>query len=132
MNERTFWTYVSKTPGCWIWGGQQHKGYGRYGGRQAHRISYELLRSRIPVGLELDHVCLNTLCVNPDHLEPVTRAENMRRRAALITRCPKGHPYDEANTYSRITRRGHHQRNCRACNRAASLRRIRRVRSVAS
>lgn len=53
------------------------------GGRTglAHRVAYEALVGRIPDGLTLDHLCENKRCVNPDHLEPVTRAENLRRHA---------------------------------------------------
>ena len=100
--------------GCWVW--MRHclpDGYGRaYDGRTkrqalAHRWSYGLLVGEIPAGLTLDHLCKNTSCVNPDHLEPVTQAENNMRgngwsgRNARKTECPQGHPYDELNTYIR-------------------------------
>jgi hypothetical protein len=54
----------------------------------AHRYVYETHKEAIPNGLELDHLCRNTLCVNPNHLEPVTHAENCRRgkRAKLTHR----------------------------------------------
>jgi len=74
---------------CWPWKGMIDKdGYGRFHmpkphkiGKQAyaHRLVYELLIGVIPVGLVLDHTCKNTACVNPDHLEPVSQAENARR-----------------------------------------------------
>lgn len=48
----------------------------------AYRVVYEIERGAIPVGLELDHLCRNRCCVNPEHLEPVTPREN-KRRAAL-------------------------------------------------
>jgi hypothetical protein len=83
----------------------------------AHRASYEFFVGPIPDGLEIDHVwtrgCRHTNCVNPEHLEPVTRAENMRRRAALIVECASGHPYTPENT-GRAT---NGTRYCKSCNR---------------
>lgn len=70
---------------CWDWQGAVHyTGYGQvdsrtYGTSMAHRFIYELHRGPIPEGLTLDHLCRNTTCVNPAHLEPVTAAENTRR-----------------------------------------------------
>lgn len=101
------------TTGCWVWTASKHPlGYGHLmiGSRtdrtkrpgRAHRISYELYKGPIPEGLELDHLCRNTSCVNPDHLEPVTHEENMRRgllteicrvRAAR-THCVNGHSFE--------------------------------------
>lgn len=72
--------------GCWIWtGAQDPAGYGRIGigdtTFMAHRISHELYIGPIPAGLHVDHLCRITACVNPDHLEAVTQAENNRRAA---------------------------------------------------
>lgn len=98
--------------GCWIWSGRVHQRYGQAShGRVAHRLVYEQRRGPIPEGMELDHTCRNTLCVNPDHLEPVTRAENVRRRYADYDHCASGHPYTPENTYRRPS--GH--RDCRVC-----------------
>jgi len=77
--------YVTDKNGCWIW--QRCKGKGGYGKVQrkesasgeAHRYYYEKFKGAIPEGLQLDHLCRNPLCVNPDHLEPVTLTENVRR-----------------------------------------------------
>jgi hypothetical protein len=66
--------------------------------RYAHRVAYERMVGPVPDGLQLDHLCRNRMCVNPQHLEPVTAGENTRRARALITHCPQGHPYDDANT----------------------------------
>lgn len=101
---------------CWVWTGSTiGYGYGRFpiGGKTvlAHRWAWVQANGPIPDGLELDHLCRVTRCVRPSHLEPVTCQENIRRARVLITHCPQGHPYDEANTY-RDSRGG---RSCRAC-----------------
>ncbi|MDN5929664.1 MAG: HNH endonuclease [Pseudonocardia sp.] len=102
----------ARIPGCWIWLGPSHKGYAAYGrNKLAHRRSYEDSVGPIPAGLEIDHLCRQTMCVNPAHLEPVTRLENIRRRYALQTHCKHGHVFDESNTYWRPNGR----RDCRAC-----------------
>lgn len=108
--EPRFYSRIVESPtGCWVWTGSRGpKGYGRFHfngkGHRAHRFAYERLVG--PIGsLTLDHLCRNRLCVNPAHLEPVTNRENLLRgkgltaRNAQVTRCPQGHPYDEANTY---------------------------------
>ena len=88
--------------GCWVWlGSKQPAGYGQMTVdgklRRAHRVSYELVKGRIPDGLDLDHLCHNPSCVNPNHLEPVTRRENLLRgntipaRHAAKTHCINGH-----------------------------------------
>lgn len=67
---------------CWIWQGYVNEnGYPSSGSGWAHRELYEMLSGSIPPGLELDHLCRVRCCVNPDHLEPVTHAENLRRGA---------------------------------------------------
>lgn len=75
--------------GCWEWLGMRDRRYGRFyagGGNNAekwaHRRSYEMFVGPIPEGLEIDHLCRFTFCVNPEHLEAVTHEENMRRAAA--------------------------------------------------
>lgn len=78
---------VDPATGCWEWQHQTiRNGYGRgsFGGvaKLAHRHYYEQARGPIPDGTELDHLCRNRRCVNPEHLEPVTRATNTRRGAA--------------------------------------------------
>lgn len=75
---------IDDISGCWNWMGTiDQRNYGRFdrGGRpqKAHRVSYEMHVSPIPSGLEIDHLCRNTRCVNPGHLEPVTGEENRRR-----------------------------------------------------
>lgn len=120
-----FWDKVMPEPnsGCWLWMGALYfNGYGAFGvnrkTRRAHRIAYEALRGPIPAGLHLDHKCRVRSCVNPDHLEPVTQAENNRRGVEMVwmvnakkTHCPRGHPYNEENTI--IYKSG--SRACREC-----------------
>lgn len=70
--------------GCWLWLLRPDTyGYGSKAHRRqdyrAHRFVYETLVEPIPTDLTIDHLCLNKMCVNPDHLEPVTNAENIRR-----------------------------------------------------
>lgn len=85
--------------GCWEWTGQRTAaGYGQYRRNYTHRLSYEQHVGAIPEGLEIDHLCRNRACCNPDHLEPVTHAENMRRGSfGMRTHCPRGHAYDAAS-----------------------------------
>lgn len=79
-----FWEKVEKGPDCWTWtGALTSGGYGSIwnGGKSclAHRLAYQLTVGPVPDGLELDHLCRNTRCVNPEHLEPVARAEHAGR-----------------------------------------------------
>lgn len=128
--EERFWSHVEKTDTCWLWMSAMVNGYGRFKAERqtsAHRFAYELIVGPIPDGLELDHLCRVRNCVNPDHLEPVTHAENMARanpylvdsnHHAAKTHCKWGHEFTLENTY----RRGH-GRVCRACKRAEAKRR---------
>lgn len=114
--------------GCLVWlGGKTVGGYGifapltehRDGSKaMAHRWLYEHHGGSIPEGYDIDHLCRNRACVNPEHLEPVTRAENIRRAAAIKTHCVNGHPFDEANT---LIPPGTNHRRCKACIRARDI-----------
>jgi hypothetical protein len=86
--KQDIWDSINPEPntGCWLWSGAHSKsGYGtvrhpvtRKVGN-SHRIVYEMECGPIPDGKDLDHLCRNPACVNPDHLEPVSRAENVNR-----------------------------------------------------
>jgi hypothetical protein len=69
--------------GCWEWGGHRNKaGYGSVNrGNKAHRVSYSLVNGLIPDDHEIDHLCNNPPCINPEHLEAVTRLQHARRTA---------------------------------------------------
>lgn len=96
VSER-LWEKVEIVGTCWLWTARPSKnGYGgiSLGGQRAprvyaHRLAYELLVGPIPPGLVLDHLCFNKLCVNPDHLEPVTAAENTRRWSRTKEECAR-------------------------------------------
>lgn len=82
--EQRFWIKVRKTPECWLWTASISDGYGQIwvDGRLriAHRLSWEFINGPIPDGLDLDHRCGNRKCVNPAHLRPTTRSQNMQHR----------------------------------------------------
>ena len=123
-----FWAKVRVDPdtGCWLWGAAMHpSGYGciSWNGHAAlaHRVSYMALVGNIPIPLEIDHLCRRRGCVNPTHLEPVTRQVNMLRGEgvsglnAVKTHCPQGHEYTSANTIITRNSRGKPGRKCRTC-----------------
>jgi len=118
--------------GCWLWTGCREKaGYGKIriktGARVVHRVAYEAFVGPVPGGLTLDHLCRVRHCCNPEHLEPVTLLENVRRgREATKTHCVHGHEYTSENTLR--DRNG--GRRCRTCVLAQSRDRKRAARAV--
>jgi hypothetical protein len=136
-----WWAKVEKTDTCWLWRGNLDRhGYGQFGAltdgerrnHRAHRWGYQQLVRPLDANETLDHLCRVHACVNPDHLEPVSHAENVARgdsgkHNADKTHCPRGHEYTEANTY-RPKRGG---RECRTCMRDRSRATMRRRRAAA-
>lgn len=119
---------------CWPWTGPvQSKGYGRfYAGEElggyhlAHRFAYALVK-RLRRDHTIDHLCRNHGCVNPAHLEAVSRGTNVLRgigRSAVNARkteCSRGHRFTKENTRL-VERRGTKERHCRECSRLATAR----------
>lgn len=125
MTPETFFEAVDVGDGlgCWRWKGKTRNGYGvAYIGtpdRFAHRIAYALCVGPVPAGLDLDHLCRNRSCVNPSHLEPVTRQVNLLRGAGVNAKnaakphCPKGHALTPDNLRAYEALRG--KRICLTC-----------------
>lgn len=117
--------------GCWLWiAAKNHYGYGVFNLNQkvvlAHRFLFVLFKGDIPKGKELDHICRVRKCCNPNHLEPVTRQENLLR-GSLKTgqkKCKHGHPFRGKNLRIYVTPNGKEYRRCRKCQvHLASIRR---------
>lgn len=125
-----FWSKVDSAGECWIWIGAKGKGgYGNFwtgqGYANAHKFLYTQVYGPVQNGLQLDHLCKNTLCVRPLHLEVVPPKLNCQRGKGSRTHCPQGHEYNQQNTYVEVTKRGHEQRHCRECGRVrAAARRL--------
>lgn len=116
----TFWNKVAITEGCWLWTAALRQGYAAFWlGKTmpAHRFAYEALIGPIPDGLQIDHLCRNRSCVNPNHMEAVTAQSNSLRAPtggaanAMKSRCSRGHPFIGTNLEIQADGR----RCCRTC-----------------
>lgn len=124
--------------GCWLWTGQiDGCGYGRIQvddrPREAHRTVFAMLAGPIPAGLSIDHVCHNAdvecpggkqcmhrRCVNPEHLEAISKEENYQRAKQSRRRCRNGHERTPENTGLRVGSKGYVVRVCHTCRRVRS------------
>lgn len=143
----TVWEYLAtririEENGCWTWlGAKSRGGYGNMDWKGSgvpnttvvHRIVWFWTHGKFPpAGLQLDHLCRNRACCNPDHLEPVTQLENYRRGignpAKHKTHCKYGHPFDQQNTRMSGTGQGR-QRVCHTCKKTAGRKYAKRRRA---
>jgi hypothetical protein len=123
--------YVVDDNGCWIWTSKVDKdGYARIwidrarSSYAAYRLSYEHYVGPIPAGLTIDHLCRVPGCVNAQHMEPVTMAENLRRRFnGDPNRCKNGHEFTVENTGFRKRPGKPPARRCLECHRLETVRR---------
>ena len=116
--------------GCWEWYGSRRGGrHGKWysgvtvSGKQwyAHRLTYAIYNGDLVDGLQIDHLCRNTRCVNPSHLEQVEgienwkRGESVTRMKQLQTHCRNGHEFTPENTYIHRRKGRKNARDCRTC-----------------
>lgn len=127
--EERFWRLVDKTEDCWMWTGHKNpEGYGNFANKgvtwKAHRLAYTLVVGEIPEDMTLDHDCNNPPCVRPDHLQPMSRVDNvMKGNGACVrnrdkTHCKYGHEFIAGIS---------HGRPCRVCKVCEKLRTERRA-----
>lgn len=119
-NRRVFRAFFSNViaakSGCWLWDGPNNGGgYGVFRGRPAHRWSYRWFVAEFASTLEIDHLCRVRNCVNPAHLEPVTRSENRQRAMAARTHCRHGHPRIPENLVMHSAGLGRKSEICKPC-----------------
>lgn len=122
-----FTKHISNNGSCWEWSAYTDRGgYGRFDSKAAHRFAYLLTGNELVDGMDIDHLCRNRKCVNPKHLEQVTRKENINRgdtgkhagkHNANKEKCKSGHLFSKNNTYIYKTKLGHTLRQCKTCNR---------------
>lgn len=117
------WDRILVVNNCWEWQGCiTSGGYAKFKRDYLHRLMYELFFGNIPEGLEIDHLCRNRRCVNPIHLQAVTRRVNVLRGISLSaqqarrTHCIRGHPLFGLN----LAKGAKGKRQCRICRNVSS------------
>lgn len=94
--------------GCWLWERTDKEGYPYFGKLRLNRFIFKLVNGPISSSVEVHHTCLNTACINPNHLQALTNAEH--HIAHTMTHCRRGHLFTSENT-----RYQGRQRLCRTC-----------------
>ena len=115
-----FWKFVDKKRDneCWPWmGGVSTHGYAKFENSHASRWMYKLTNGD-PGELVVDHICYNTLCVNPSHLQAITQKQNIHRTRRYLrnrnrTEFECGHPFEASNFVKRINERP--WKECKMC-----------------
>jgi hypothetical protein len=126
---------VVNTDDCWLYAGSVERNgypqltarvYGKEKTVMVHRLMYEALVDTLIKGMQIDHLCKVTTCINPAHLEQVTRLENLKRSECITTihanksTCIHGHPFEGRNLIVWVSPSGKRMRQCRECsNRSA-------------
>jgi hypothetical protein len=100
---------INQENGCWVWQRcTSHNGYPQmhYNGRThyTHVLSFKLSGGTVPIGWEVDHKCRNIRCVNPTHLEAITKIENLQRQCSANkpSACPQGHSYSDPRNVRKL------------------------------
>lgn len=129
--DRLFTNVTVTETGCHEWQGARNpRGYGRIArGRlayPAHRLAYFSANGQIDRLLDIDHLCRNKACVNPEHLELVTRSINSKRMIAAQNRthCPRGHALEGDNLIKSLLHQGRACHSCDVAGRAARHRKL--------
>jgi hypothetical protein len=128
-------TTLDEATRCWVWTSPRSgNGYGWASPTFAYRVAYVLFKGPLSPELEPDHLCKNKLCVNPDHLEAVTKKVNILRSDSISAKnarkihCKHGHLLEGDNLKIRYDKKGRPHRVCITCERMRAHETRRRAR----